>query len=161
MIGILIDDYMEGYILSNKIIEKIKTTIYITKENNIDKLIDKKCKIIISKSIENTITDKFKNTIFIQLNDLSKNYKVYDYKELLSAIRKGNIKEVNKLLNNISTINDNILVNNISLLLIEEKLKEKLRNMETITNLLIDSIEQIIKNNKINLIEKEECIIIN
>ena len=147
---------MEGYILSNKIIEKIKTTIYITKENNIDKLIDKKCKIIISKSIENTITDKFKNTIFIQLNDLSKNYKVYDYKELLSAIRKGNIKEVNKFINNISTINDNILVNNISILIIEEKLKEKLRNMETITNLLIDSIEQIIKNNKINLIEKEE-----
>ena len=137
MIGIL-SNLLEAYPIIYKIHENINTDIYVS--NNIVRLLENKCKIIITKEE----TKQYKDTIVIDINSLyNDNYTMLD-KNLLD--KKDNIKDY---LSNLKPTNPIVL--RLKEEYLYEEIKKYSNNIITTSDLVLNKVVEIIKNNNIKL----------
>ena len=166
MIGIISND-LAAYTIIDRIREYnncLDIYLYNKKVDDysfiIDKLINKKCKIIIIPSYDNI---EVFNSKYPQVSFLSLDYKEngIDSDLLIKAILEGNELEVRNVLDDLKIKNKEIIINNPTLLFIKEILEKdyQCKIIDNITD-LINKIDLIIGKDNIN--NKEgNCYYIN
>ena len=166
MIGIISND-LAAYTIIDRIREYnncLDIYLYNKKVDDysfiIDKLINKKCKIIIIPSYDNIeiFNDKYSQVKFLSLENKENGI---DSNLLIKAILEGNELEVRKVLDDLNIKNKEIVINNPTLLFIKEILEKdyQCKIIDNITD-LINKIDLIIGKDNIN--NKEgNCYYIN
>ena len=167
MIGIISND-LAAYTIIDRIREYnncLDIYLYNKKVDDysfiIDKLINKKCKIIIIPSYDNIeiFNDKYSQVKFLSLENKENGI---DSNLLIKAILEGNELEVRKVLDDLNIKNKEIVINNPTILFIKEIL-EKDYNCKIIDNIdyLIEEIDKNINKYNINTDLIGECFYIN
>lgn len=164
MIGIIETELNAFSIMENikKKYPNLNMNIYYLKnsvEEGIEKL-KKNSKVIITPyQFKNQ--KEYSEITFLSLKELviDNSYELKE-KELMEAIRTGNEKKINEILKRIPK-NKIILINHPSLLWIKEKI-EKEFNLEVISNIdiLLDELENALKEKKINLNQEGKVSVI-
>ena len=166
MIGIISND-LAAYTIIDRIKEYnncLDIYLYNKKVDDysfiIDKLINKKCKIIIIPSYDNIeiFNDKYSQVKFLSLENKENGI---DSNLLIKAILEGNELEVRKVLDDLNIKNKEIVINNPTILFIKEILEKdyQCKIIDNITD-LINKIDLIIGKDNIN--NKEgNCYYIN
>ena len=150
MIGI-IEEKISAYTIAEKIHNHFPTIniyLYPTEkmEEGINRLIERKCQIIIIPN--NKIKfwkEKYPNIIFLALDATNQNNSyILEQKELIKAIDTGNLQEIKNILNKLHIKEDTILLKNPKLLWIKSILEEEFQDKKIleITDVLIEKIKQ-------------------
>ena len=150
MIGI-IEEKISAYTIAEKINNHFPTIniyLYPTEkmEEGINRLIERKCQIIIIPN--NKIKfwkEKYPNIIFLALDATNQNNSyILEQKELIKAIDTGNLQEIKNILNKLHIKEDTILLKNPKLLWIKSILEEEFQDKKIleITDVLIEKIKQ-------------------